>query len=205
MEPKWLTWAKEIQSLAQAGLAYSKDQFDIERFERLRNLSGEIVSEYTGEPQEKLKELFANETGYQTPKTDARAVIFKDNKILLVREMLDGKWSIPGGWADIGLTASENAVKEAYEESGLVVRAKRLIAVMDKKCHPHPPGPYHIYKLFFLCEQTGGELKTGPETLDCGYFALDELPELSSGRITESQIKILFEYCWDEDKEVYFD
>ncbi|MGD7010016.1 NUDIX hydrolase [Metabacillus sp. 84] len=205
MEPKWLTWAKEIQSLSQAGIAYSKDPFDIERFERLRELSQEMVSEYTDVPMEKLKGLFANETGYQTPKVDVRAVIFKENKVLLVREMLDGLWSLPGGWADIGLSPSENAAKEAFEESGLTVEPIRLIAAMDKKCHPHPPGGYHIYKLFFLCEHREGELKTGYETLDAGFFGLDELPDLSVGRITESQLKILFEYCWDSNKQVYYD
>ncbi|AZB42671.1 NUDIX domain-containing protein [Bacillus sp. FJAT-42376] len=205
MEPKWLTWAKEIQSLSQAGLAYSKDPFDLERFERLRELSQEIVSEYTDVPMNKLPGLFANETGYQTPKVDSRAVVFQDNKLLLVRERMDGLWSLPGGWADIGLTPSENAAKEAFEESGLKVKPKRLIAVMDKKCHPHPPGAYHIYKMFFLCEKTGGRLETGLETLDAGFFPLDGLPPLSLGRITESQIQILFEYCWDGRKEVYFD
>ncbi|KZZ83113.1 MULTISPECIES: NUDIX hydrolase [Bacillaceae] len=205
MEPKWVTWAKEIQSLSQAGLAYSKDQFDIERFERLRELSQEIMAQYTEVPMEKLPELFANETGYQTPKVDVRAVVFRDNKILLVREMMDGRWSLPGGWADIGVSPSENAAKEAFEESGLEVKPVRLIAVMDKKCHPHPPGAYHIYKLFFLCEEIGGKLTTGFETLDAGFFGLDELPELSVGRITESQIRILFEYGWDAEKQVYFD
>lgn len=140
-EMKWLDWAKEIQAIAQAGLAYTKDDFDRERFEQLRELSHEIIADYTETDFSKVKELFAGESGYQTPKVDVRAVIFKDHKLLLVQEKADGKWAPPGGWADIGFTPKEIAVKETLEETGLKVKAHKLLAVMDKKRHNHPLPP----------------------------------------------------------------
>lgn len=156
MEPKWLTWAKEIQGIAQTGLTYAKDVFDIERYQALRELSVDILANYTYESKERIRLSFAGEGGYSTPKVDIRGVIFKDDKILLVHEKLDGKWALPGGWADIGLSPSEVAVKEIAEESGYQAEAVRLLAVMDKKFHQHPPEPYHTYKMFILCRITGG-------------------------------------------------
>ncbi|CAG9621639.1 NUDIX hydrolase [Sutcliffiella rhizosphaerae] len=205
MTYKWLDWAKQIQALAQAGLTYSKDKYDIERFEYLREISVEMLTEQTNVPKEKVKDLFANETGYQTPKVDVRAVIFQEGKLLMVKEQLDGGWALPGGWGDIGLSPKEVAAKEVYEESGLHVNALRLLAVMDKKCHPHPPSPYHVYKLFILCEIIGGSLKTGMETLDVGFFGKNNIPELSIERNTESQILQMFKYHENPDKQVYVD
>ncbi len=171
IEHKWLDWAKQLQSLAQAGLAYSKDIYDIERFELIRNISVEMLSQQTGMEMTVIKNLFANETGYATPKVDIRAVIFKDNRILMVKENSDGSWSLPGGWADIGLTPSEVAVKEVKEESGFDVKAVKLLAVMDMKCHPHPPSPFHIYKMFIQCEIIGGQPMKGVETSAVEFFA----------------------------------
>ncbi|SEO88332.1 ADP-ribose pyrophosphatase YjhB, NUDIX family [Amphibacillus marinus] len=192
MEPKWLAWAKQLQAIAQAGLAYSKDVYDLERFEEIRKLSTEIMSEYTGVEQTVIRELFANETGYATPKVDVRAVVFHEGKLLMVQEATDGKWALPGGWGDIGLTPGEVAVKEVQEEAGLVVKASKLLGVLDKKCHPHPPSPYHVYKFFIQCEIVGGEQKTGIETKDIGFYAQEDCPALSIGRITASQIEWLF-------------
>ena len=205
MEPKWLEWAKQLQSIAQAGLTYSKDIYDIERFEAIRNISVEIMEQYTDMENKKIKELFANETGYQTPKVDVRAVIFKDDKILMVREKMDGNWSLPGGWADIGLTPSEVAVKEVREESGFDVKAMKLIAVLDKKRHPHPSSPYHVYKIFIQCELIGGQAETGTETSAVKFFAENELPPLSIDRNTESQIRIAFKHLHNPQAPVYFD
>lgn len=126
MDPKWLCWAKQLQSIAQAGLAYSKDKYDIERFQQIRNLSAEILSEYTGISNEKIKELFCNETGYQTPKVDVRGAIFKDDKILLVKESIDGSWSMPGGWAEPNLSVKENIIKEVKEEAGLYIMEQNI-------------------------------------------------------------------------------
>ncbi|AQX56173.1 NUDIX hydrolase [Priestia flexa] len=205
MEIKWLDWAKELQAIAQAGLTYSKDMYDIERFEMIRDLSIEMMAKQTGTPQKVVKELFANETGYATPKVDVRAVIFKGNKILMVKEKLDGHWALPGGWADIGLTAKEVAVKEVREEAGYNVQPIKLLAVLDKKCHPHPPSPYHVYKLFIQCEITGGSGESGMETSDVGFFAEDELPPLSVERNTESQIKQMFDCVKEPNVPTYFD
>ena len=115
---KWLNWAIEIQSLAQAGLAYTNNVYDIERYERLREISAEIISEKSDLSLEKTKDLFCNETGYQTPKIDTRAAIFKDDKILLVHEN-NGTWSLPGGWCDVLESVKSNTVKEVREETGL--------------------------------------------------------------------------------------
>lgn len=205
MEPKWLEWAKQLQSIAQAGLTYSKDVYDIERFELIRNISVEILAKHTNIDQTSIKELFANETGYATPKVDIRAVVFREGKILMVRETNDGDWSLPGGWGDIGLTPSEVAVKEVKEESGFDVKPIKLIAVLDKKCHPHPPSPYHVYKIFIQCEIIGGQSKESIETDAVEFFAENGLPKLSIARNTESQIHLAFKHLHNPDEPVYFD
>lgn len=205
MEPKWLSWAKQIQAIAQTGLTYGKDIYDIERYEMLRQLSIDILSDYTSINEEKIKLTFASDTGYATPKVDIRAVVFNDGKILLVREKIDGAWALPGGWADIGLSPSEIAVKEAKEESGFDVEPIRLLAVLDKKFHHHPPEPYHIYKMFIHCKIVGGQAVGGMETSEVGFFDRDNLPELSAERNTLAQLHMLFEFLDDPDKEVILD
>jgi len=205
MQPKWLEWAKQIQAISQAGLEYSRDIYDLERFEMLRALSLEIMHEYTEVETEKLKELFAGETGYATPKVDVRGVIFRDGRILLVRERLDGAWSLPGGWADIGLSATENVIKEIREETGYEARAGRLLAVLDKKFHEHPVSPFHVYKMFFRCEIVGGEAVETMETSEVGFFAEDELPPLSQERNTDRQVREMFEYLRDAERAVWLD
>ncbi|TMV49453.1 NUDIX hydrolase [Paenibacillus mesophilus] len=204
-EHQWLHWAQRIQAIAQAGLTYTDNGYDIERYGELREISIEMLREQTGEPYPVVKELFASEKGYPTPKVDVRGVVFQDGKILMVREKADGKWTLPGGWADIGYTPKEVAVKEIREEAGLDVRAVKLLAVLDKKCHPHPPEAYYIYKLFIMCEQIGGSPEAGLETSDVAYFGENELPELSRNRTTESQIRLMFEYLHDPRKEVTLD
>ena len=190
---KWLEIAQNLQSIAQAGLTYTEGKYDVERYEQIMQLSKDILSDYSDIHMEKLHEIFKLEKGYLTPKVDVRAAIFRDNEILLVKETTDGKWALPGGWADVGLTASEVVVKEVKEESGLEVRAEKLLAVFDKKCHPHPPELYYVYKLFFLCKEIGGKLKIGMETSDLGFFGLNGLPELSTNRNTFSQIELMFD------------
>lgn len=190
MAPKWLEWAKELQALSQAGIAYSKDPYDIERFERIRLLSAEIMVSYTDVDDQKLRDLFCNERGYQTPKVDVRGVVVKDEAILLVKEKLDGKWSLPGGWADVGLSAKENVIKEMREEAGLIVKANKLIAVLDRNKHNYPISAYGIYKIFIHCQVISGKFEENTETAESGYFTLDHLPELSTGRVTKEQIKM---------------
>lgn len=205
MEPKWLEWAKQLQAISQAGLAYSKDVYDLERFELIRDLSTEILEQYTEVDKTLIKDLFANETGYATPKVDVRAVVFKDDKILMVKEIADEAWALPGGWGDIGLTPSEVAVKEVQEEAGLEVKAVKLLGIFDKKCHPHPPSPYHVYKIFIQCEIIGGHPKEGIETSAVDFFAENDLPPLSVARNTNSQIEVSFKHLHNSAEEVYLD
>jgi ADP-ribose pyrophosphatase YjhB (NUDIX family) len=205
MEPKWLDWAKQLQSIAQAGLTYSKDVYDLERFEQIRNISVEILSQQTEIEETKIRDLFANETCYATPKVDIRAVIFRENKILMVKENTDDCWSLPGGWADIGLTPSEVAVKEVKEESGFNVKPIKLLGVLDKKCHPHPPSPYHVYKMFIQCEIIGGQPTEGIETSAVEFFSENELPTLSIERNTKSQIEMVFRSLKNPENPVYLD
>lgn len=193
MEEKWLSWAKRLQSIAQAGIEYSKDKYDIERFEEIRDLSCEILKEYTDIPKDKIKDLFCNEVGYQTPKVDVRSAIFKDNKILLVKESIDNKWSLPGGWAEVDLSIKENAIKESKEEAGVNVKPQRLIAVLDKSKYSLKPYPYGVYKVFVLCDLIDGSFEENIETEESGFFDIENLPELSTGRNTKEQIEMCFE------------
>ncbi|UQZ35357.1 ADP-ribose pyrophosphatase [Paenibacillus sp. PK3_47] len=205
MEAKWLTWAKEIQAIAQTGLTYAKDVYDIERYEALRNLSVDMMENHTFESRERIALSFASDEGYCTPKVDIRGVVFQDGKILLVREKLDGCWALPGGWGDIGLSPKEVAVKEIAEESGFQTEAVRLLAVLDKKFHNHPPEPYHVYKMFIQCRITGGEAMDGLETSEVAFFAEDELPELSQERNTEAQIRTMFNFLKNPENPVILD
>lgn len=205
MEPKWLEWTKQIQAISQIGLTYAADVYDRERYEALRSLSVDILEHYTSADKKLIELAFAGETGYATPKVDIRGVVFQEGRILLVREKLDGAWSLPGGWADIGYSPKEVAVKEIREESGFEAVPVRLLAVLDKKFHGHPPEPYHIYKLFILCKIVGGEALSGIETSEVGFFAEDDLPELSQERNTEKQIRTMFEFLQNPDKPVILD
>ncbi len=192
MEPSWLAWAKQLQTIAQAGLTYSKDVYDIERFEAIPNLSIEILAKYTEMDSSIMKDLFANETGYATPKVDIRAAVFKNNRILLVKEKSVGKWSLPGGWGDVGLSPSEVAVKEVKEESGFDVKATKLLAVFDKKFQAIPR-LHHMYKLMIQCE-----------IID-RLAAEDTLPPLSMPRNTEAQIQLAFKHLYNANEPVYLD
>ena len=204
-EKIWLKWAIELQSLAQAGLAYGKDKFDIERFERIREISAEIVAHMADIPLEKVKNLFCNEVGYQTPKIDTRAVIFENNKILLIQES-DGKWALPGGWADVYLSVKENVLKEVKEEAGIEVNAEMIIAMLDVTKNQGKAIPYGITKIFVLCSYISGKFEKNIETIDSGYFGIDELPELANNKTTFEQIQMCFEANKNKDNwKVIFD
>jgi ADP-ribose pyrophosphatase YjhB (NUDIX family) len=190
----WLEMAKRLQSVAQAGLEYSENKYDLDRYQQIRHMSLEIMQNFTDLTMEKLVGVFASEKGYQTPKVDVRGVVFRGDKLLMVKETIDGRWSIPGGWADVGLTPFEVARKEVQEESGLEVVPEKLLAVLDKKRHDHPPDLFHIYKIFILCRETGGILEGGMETSETGFFGPDEWPPLSEQRITMDQIKLMYAY-----------
>ncbi len=192
MQKKWLDWAKQLQSIAQIGLEYCTNKFDIARYEQIRQLSIEIMSDYTDMDHSKIKSLFANETGYQTPKVDIRAAVFKQSKILMVREKIDNKWSLPGGWADIDLSIYENAIKESMEEAGAKVRPKRMIAVLNRSKHIDDAFPYSVYKCFVECDYIEGNYQDNIETIEADFFDLEHLPELSTGRNTKEQIEMCF-------------
>lgn len=193
MNDKWLQWARQIQSIAQAGLAFTENQYDIDRYNQLRELSVEIMSEYTDVSRDKVKELFANETGYQTPKVDIRSAVFSGEKILLVKEKIDGKWSLPGGWADVNKTVKESAVKECFEEAGAIVEPERIIAVVYANRPNELKFPFSIYKIFVACSLKGHQFAENTETLEAGFFGIGELPELSANRNTPDQVKMCFD------------
>ena len=199
-----LDWAVELQSLAQAGLFYSKDVYDIQRFQRIREISAEMVSRVSGLPLEKVTGLFCNETGYQTPKLDSRAAIFRDGKVLLVRENT-GLWSLPGGWVDVDQSVKENTIKEAKEEAGLDVTVDRVIAVQDREKHNKPRYIYRVCKIFLLCTAVGGAFVPNIETTGSGWFSLEELPPLSEDKCTAEQIKLCFEASQAEHWETQID
>ena len=202
---KWLKWAIEIQGLAQSGLAYTTNVYDIERYERLREISAEMIEEKSNINLEKVKDLFCKETGYQTPKIDTRAAIFKDNKILLVHEN-NGTWSLPGGWCDVLESVKSNTIKEVKEEAGLDVKATKIIAVQDRNKHNRPIYVYGICKIFVMCEIIGGEFKENIETTEMKYFALDELPEnFANEKCTKEQIEMCFKAKDDDNWQVQFD
>lgn len=188
----WLKLAKRLDAIAQTGLSFTENHYDLERYDEIRGISHEIMHHYTGEPIEKINNFFKGQHYYPTPKIDIRGVVFREETILLVKEKLDGKWSLPGGWADIGYSPNEVVVKEVMEESGLEVKAEKLMALLDKKCHDHPPSPFYVYKAFILCRETGGTMAPGLETLDVGFFSQDALPPLSLERITPDQIGLMF-------------
>jgi ADP-ribose pyrophosphatase YjhB (NUDIX family) len=201
---QWLKFAIEIQSLAQNGLAYTNNLYDIERYTRLREISAEMLSMTTEFSIEKVKDVFCNETGYQTPKLDTRAAIFKDNKILLVHEN-DGTWSLPGGWVDVLESIKSNTIKEVKEETGLDVFAIKIIAVQDRNKHNKPVYAYGVCKIFVLCELIGGKFENNIETTEIAYFSLDELPILSEAKNNKEQIELCFRANEDENWEVQFD
>ena len=203
-EENWLRWAVELQSLAQAGLAYGKDVYDLERYTRIREIAAEMLVEPSGLPLERVKDLFCRETGYQTPKLDSRAAIFQDGKVLLVQEN-DGRWSLPGGWVEVDLSVGENTVKEAKEEAGAEVVPERLIAVQDRARHNQPLYAYGVCKIFVLCTLLGGRFEKNSETLQSRWFGEDELPALAEEKNTAQQIRMCFQASRDPNWKVQFE
>ncbi len=197
-------WAVELQSLAQDALAYCKDPFDIERFNRIREISAEMLSGISDEPIEKVRDIFCCERGYQTPKLDCRASIFQNGKILLVQER-DGRWSLPGGWVDVHLSVKENTIKEVWEEAGLRVEADRIIAVQDRDKHNTPIYANKICKIFVECSIIDGEFRENSETIGSGYFTVEELPALALEKVTPEQIAMCFRAHKDDTWKVWFD
>ena len=202
----WKQWAQELQFLAQCSLAYSKDKFDRERSERIREIACEMLSFKYDLPLEKIKMDFAGEIGYQTPKVETRAAVIKDNKILLVKEQFDGKWALPGGYQDVNMSIRENVIKESSEEAGAVVNPIKVVAVLDYNRHHHVNFPLGMVKIFVLCEYINHSFNENTETLGAEFYSLDDLPELSLTRTTKKQLEMCFECYKDpENWDTIFD
>lgn len=192
-EEKWLSWAKKMQSLAQQGLTYTKDKYELDRYQQLRDLSVEVMQDYTGVDKKKIEDMFCFEYGYQTPKSDVRGAILRNEEVLLVHEQIDGKWAMPGGWADIGYSVTESIIKEAREEAGAVVEPYKLVGIFDWASDTQRPIPYGIYKTVMLCELKEFCFEKNMETAGARFFNRYELPELSPGRTTQHLIDICFQ------------
>jgi ADP-ribose pyrophosphatase YjhB (NUDIX family) len=205
-EPQWLRIARELRAIAQTGLAFTTDRFDQQRYERVRELAAAMLAQGSGDPYEVIIEILREGWGYATPKVDVRGAAFVDGRVLLVREIGDGKWTLPGGWADVNQSAAECVVREIAEESGFEAKARKLAAVRDYQRSGHPPRNVDsIYKMFFLCEITGGSARASNETSEVAFFARDALPPLSLGRTTAAQIERMFQHAENPDLATDFD
>lgn len=201
-----LNLVKRMQALSDTGLVYAENGYDRERYEELKEISLKLLATMADRPLPVLQNFHMPVKDYPTPKVDVRGFVLNDAKeILMVKESEDDKWTIPGGWADVGYSPSEVVVKEIEEETGYKTNVVRLLAIYDKKCHPHPPQPFYIYKLNFLCTICGGALKPSFDIKDVGFFPMDKLPELSKDRILKSQLEQLHKMVMDDDHVVYFD
>jgi ADP-ribose pyrophosphatase YjhB (NUDIX family) len=201
---KWLEWAREIYSLSQSGLTYSKNEFDLNRYRRLQEIAAEMIASQSELSEEAVMGSFSMQAGYITPKIDVRGAVVRDGKILLVRETIDGRWSMPGGWADLGEVPSEMVEREVREESGFEVRAEKLIAVYDAN-RIQPMEFYHAYKLIFLCAITGGEATNSIETSDVDFFDPGDLPPLSEYRTNRAMISEVFAHTAEVNRPAYFE
>ena len=204
--PQWLQWARRIQALAQSGLTYARDEYDRERYSELQGIAAQMLAMGGNGDVGAIQQLFAAQHGYATPKVGVRAVVIDDQqRLLLVRDTADGCWAPPGGWADVGDTPAQVAVREVREESGYEVRVKRLIAVLDRDVQGHTPIPWHVYNIYFLCEVVGGVATPSHETGDVGWFGRDALPELSRDRMQPHLVALFFAHDADETLPVAFD
>jgi ADP-ribose pyrophosphatase YjhB (NUDIX family) len=207
MSLQWLAWAKRLQAIAQTGLYYGNHHFDVERYEQIQQIAADMMATHTGVEPTLVLDMFSRDHGHATPKVDVRGAAFQNGKVLLVRERSDGRWSLPGGWADIGEPPSRAVEREIFEEAGFEAKATKVLAVYehDHPRHGHPPEPHHSFKLVFHCEIVGGNAKTSNETSDVGFFGPDEIPPLSLGRVSPSQIAKFFEYLKHPDWPTDFD
>ena len=200
-----LDWARKVQAIAQNGLAFSHDPFDRERYSQLSQLVAQLLSAHLRIPLTTTRTFWEGEYGYATPKVDVRGGVFQSDRVLLVRERSDGLWTLPGGWVDVNDAPSQAVEREIHEESGYQARAVKLAALVDKNRHPHPAGLHHIYKLFFVCELTGGAPAASAETDAVEFFPVQALPPLSTGRVLAPQIERLYRHRLDPALPTDFD
>ena len=204
MDARWADWASRLNAIAQNGLTYARDPFDRERYTKLRSIASDIIAAHTGVESAVVRDFFAREEGYATPKVDVRGVVFREGRLLFVKEPDDGLWSLPGGWADVGESPKEAVVREVFEEAGYTTHAVKLLALYDRNKHPHPPYPHHAYKLFIRCELLS-QAPAGSAEAEAGFFEENALPELSVARVTAEQIAWLFEHYRHPDWPTDFD
>ena len=207
MQSKWLEWAQQIQAIAQKGLLYSKNTYQIEDYKLLRNIAAEIISNHTRIEQSEILDLLVQEIGYPTPKVGVFAAVFEDDKILLVKERSDGLWTLPGGFAEVGESPGEVAVRETFEESGYEVKPVKLLFAYDNNNskHGHTPFLQGLYKLIFQCEIVGGSPTPSIETAEVDFFTENNIPQLSIRRVTPTQINRIFEHYRNPDLATDFD
>lgn len=204
-EPAWLALGRELRSIAQIGLTFCRDPFDRQRYERIRELAAAVIAQGSGRPDPALIDYMRYDTGYATPKVDVRGAAFVEGRVLLVREVSDGAWTLPGGWADVHESPAASVVREVFEESGFEARAVKLAAVYDFRKRNRPHHLDSIYKLFFICEITGGSAASSIETSEVGFFACDALPALSTGRTTTDQVRRMFQHATEPALPTDFD
>jgi ADP-ribose pyrophosphatase YjhB (NUDIX family) len=204
--PRWLEWTRRLQSIAQAGLTHSRDSYDLERYSEVRRVAAEIAAAGSEGNADAILAFFTSERGYPTPKVDVRAAVIVEERILLVRERDDGRWALPGGWADVGESAGEAAVRETLEEAGIEVRPEKVIALYERERRGHPAHPEFSYKIFFACRVRGvAEPRGGAETLDAAFFASNALPPLSAARVTAQEIAVAFAHHREPELPTEFD
>jgi ADP-ribose pyrophosphatase YjhB (NUDIX family) len=205
VDPRWLNWTKRLQAIAQTGLTYTNDIYDVERYESVRDIAAEVIDTYTDADLREIRALLMGETGHATPKVAVLGVVFREDRLLLVRQRGEGAWSLPGGWADVGESPAEAVVREVREESGFRTEARKLLAVYDRDRHGLTPLPFHVYTIFVSCDVVGGEATTSVETDAVEFFAEDALPSLSVARVTPKQVARLFEHHRHPGRPTDFD
>lgn len=204
--PRWLQWTRRLQSVAQAGLTHARDPYDVERYDDVRRVAAEIAATGSAGNADAILGFFASERGHPTPKVDVRAAVIVEERILLVKERDDRGWALPGGWADVGESAGEAAVRETREEAGIEVRPEKVIAIYERERRGHPPHPEFSYKIFFACRARGvPEPRGGAETLDAAFFMPETLPPLSAARVTPEEIAVAFAHHRDPGLPTEFD
>lgn len=200
-----LDLSRRLLALSQTGLHFSLEEYDRERYREVADIAAQLLALESNRSAEQISRTWFIEDGYSTPKIDVRGIVFRDDRVLMVRERVDGKWTVPGGWADVNDAPAQAVEKEIVQESGFTARAVKLAAVYDRNKHNHPAFLFHVWKLFFICELTGGEARTSYETTGVDFFALDQLPELSTGRATAAQIHRMREHYLHPDLPTDFD
>ena len=188
MNDRRLDAARRLHALARTGLHYCTGEYDRQRYEEIERIAAELLADGDPAGEAQLAALWSRETGYVTPKVEVRGAVFRDERVLLVRERADGLWTLPGGWADVGESPSQSVTREIEQESGIRTRVVALAALLDRDRHAPVRGLFHTWKAFFLCEIVGGELRGSYETDAADFFELARLPAMSLGRSTPAQV-----------------